>query len=166
PGVCRAALRTRGVRPILGAVLEYLPSPAGVPAVEGKEPKTGALQVREHDDSEPFSALAFKIQMDPQGVGKLTFFRVYSGRLKAGVSVMNPPTGRRERIGRILRRHAIRREDVDEIFTGDIAAAVGLKSTTTGDTLCDESHPILLESIIFPEPVISVAIEPKTKADQ
>src|SRR5947207_1136390 len=142
------------------------PSPADVPAVEGKDPKTGALEVREHDDNEPFSALAFKIQMDPQGVGKLTFFRVYSGRLKAGSSVMNASTGKRERIGRILRMHAIRREDVDEIFTGDIAAAVGLKSTTTGDTLCDEAHPILLESITFPEPVISVAIEPKTKADQ
>src|SRR5437868_5053205 len=148
------------------AVVYYLPSPADVPAVEGKDPKSGALLVREHDDAEPFSALAFKIQMDPQGVGKLTFFRVYSGRLKAGSSVMNASTGKRERIGRILRMHAIRREDVDEIFTGDIAAAVGLKSTTTGDTLCDEAHPILLESITFPEPVISVAIEPKTKADQ
>jgi len=166
PVLCGAALRNRGVQPILDAVVDYLPSPADVPAVEGKHPKTGALEVREHDDNEPFAALAFKIQMDPQGVGKLTFFRVYSGRLKAGSSVMNASTGRRERIGRILRMHAIRREDVDEIFTGDIAAAVGLKSTTTGDTLCDESHPILLESIIFPEPVISVAIEPKTKADQ
>ena len=166
PVLCGAALRNRGVQPILDAVVDYLPSPADVPAVEGKHPKTGALEVREHDDSEPFAALAFKIQMDPQGVGKLTFFRVYSGRLKAGSSVMNASTGRRERIGRILRMHAIRREDVDEIFTGDIAAAVGLKSTTTGDTLCDESHPILLESITFPEPVISVAIEPKTKADQ
>jgi len=166
PVLCGAALRNRGVQPILDAVVDYLPSPADVPAVEGKNPKTGALEVREHDDNEPFAALAFKIQMDPQGVGKLTFFRVYSGRLKAGSSVMNASTGRRERIGRILRMHAIRREDVDEIFTGDIAAAVGLKSTTTGDTLCDESHPILLESIIFPEPVISVAIEPKTKADQ
>jgi elongation factor G len=166
PVLCGAALRNRGVQPILDAVVDYLPSPADVPAVEGKHPKTGALEVREHDDNEPFAALAFKIQMDPQGVGKLTFFRVYSGRLKAGSSVMNASTGRRERIGRILRMHAIRREDVDEIFTGDIAAAVGLKSTTTGDTLCDESHPILLESITFPEPVISVAIEPKTKADQ
>ena len=166
PVLCGAALRNRGVQPILDAVVDYLPSPADVPAVEGKHPKTGALEVREHDDSEPFAALAFKIQMDPQGVGKLTFFRVYSGRLKAGSSVMNASTGRRERIGRILRMHAIRREDVDEIFTGDIAAAVGLKSTTTGDTLCDEAHPILLESITFPEPVISVAIEPKTKADQ
>ena len=166
PVLCGAALRNRGVQPILDAVVDYLPSPADVPAVEGKDPKTGNLEVREHDDNEPFSALAFKIQMDPQGVGKLTFFRVYSGRLKAGSNVLNASTGKRERIGRILRMHAIRREDVDEVFTGDIAAAVGLKSTTTGDTLCDESHPILLEAITFPEPVISVAIEPKTKADQ
>ncbi len=166
PVLCGAALRNRGVQPILDAVVDYLPSPADVPAVEGKDPKTGGLVVREHDDNEPFAALAFKIQMDPQGVGKLTFFRVYSGRLKSGSSVMNASTGKRERIGRILRMHAIRREDVDEVWTGDIAAAVGLKSTTTGDTLCDEAHPILLESITFPEPVISVAIEPKTKADQ
>ncbi len=154
------------MQPILDAVVDYLPSPADVPAVEGIDPKTGQLLVREHDDAEPFSALAFKIQMDPQGVGKLTFFRVYSGRLKAGSAVLNVTNGRKERIGRILRMHAIRREDVDEVFTGDIAAAVGLKFTTTGDTLADEDHPILLESITFPEPVISVAIEPKTKADQ
>ncbi len=166
PVLCGAALRNRGVQPILDAVVDYLPSPADVPPVEGTDPKTGTLVVREHDDDEPFSALAFKIQMDPQGVGKLTFFRVYSGRLRAGSSVMNASTGKKERIGRILRMHAIRREDVDEVFTGDIAAAVGLKFTTTGDTLADEGHPILLESIIFPEPVISVAIEPKTKADQ
>jgi len=166
PVLCGAALRNRGVQPILDAVVDYLPSPADVPAVEGTDPKTGALLVREHDDSEPFSALAFKIQMDPQGVGKLTFFRVYSGKLKAGSGVLNASNGRKERIGRILRMHAIRREDVDEVFTGDIAAAVGLKYTTTGDTLADEAHPILLESITFPEPVISVAIEPKTKADQ
>jgi elongation factor G len=166
PVLCGAALRNRGVQPILDAVVDYLPSPADVPPVEGKDPKTGALLIREHDDNEPFSALAFKIQMDPQGVGKLTFFRVYSGRLKAGSSVLNATNGRRERIGRILRMHAIRREDVDEVFTGDIAAAVGLKQTTTGDTLSDEAHPILLESITFPEPVISVAIEPKTKVDQ
>jgi elongation factor G len=166
PVLCGAALRNRGVQPILDAVVDYLPSPADVPPVEGKDPKTGALVIREHDDSEPFSALAFKIQMDPQGVGKLTFFRVYSGRLKAGSSVLNATNGRRERIGRILRMHAIRREDVDEVWTGDIAAAVGLKATTTGDTLSDEAHPILLESITFPEPVISVAIEPKTKVDQ
>jgi elongation factor G len=166
PVLCGAALRNRGVQPILDAVVDYLPSPADVPPVEGKDPKTGALVIREHDDNEPFSALAFKIQMDPQGVGKLTFFRVYSGRLKAGSSVLNATNGRRERIGRILRMHAIRREDVDEVWTGDIAAAVGLKATTTGDTLSDEAHPILLESITFPEPVISVAIEPKTKVDQ
>ncbi|HEY2599537.1 MAG TPA: elongation factor G [Candidatus Dormibacteraeota bacterium] len=166
PVLCGAALRNRGVQPILDAVIDYLPSPADVPAVEGTDPKTGNLVVREHEDKEPFSALAFKIQMDPQGVGKLTFFRVYSGRLKAGSGVLNASNGRKERIGRILRMHAIRREDVDEVFTGDIAAAVGLKYTTTGDTLSDESHPILLESITFPEPVISVAIEPKTKVDQ
>jgi elongation factor G len=166
PVLCGAALRNRGVQPILDAVIDYLPSPADVPAVEGTDPKTGTLVVREHEDNEPFSALAFKIQMDPQGVGKLTFFRVYSGRLKAGSGVLNASNGRKERIGRILRMHAIRREDVDEVFTGDIAAAVGLKYTTTGDTLSDESHPILLESITFPEPVISVAIEPKTKVDQ
>jgi len=166
PVLCGAALRNRGVQPILDAVVDYLPSPADVPAVEGKDPKSGELRVREHDDNEPFSALAFKIQMDPQGVGKLTFFRVYSGRLKAGSSVLNASTGRRERLGRILRMHAIRREDVDEVFTGDIAAAVGLKQTTTGDTRGEEAHPILLESITCPEPVISVAIEPKTKVDQ
>jgi elongation factor G len=166
PVLCGAALRNRGVQPILDAVVDYLPSPADVPPVEGKDPKTGALLIREHDDNDPFSALAFKIQMDPQGVGKLTFFRVYSGRLRAGSSVLNATNGKKERIGRILRMHAIRREDVDDVWTGDIAAAVGLKATTTGDTLSDESHPILLESITFPEPVISVAIEPKTKVDQ
>ena len=166
PVLCGAALRNRGVQPILDAVVDYLPSPADVPAVEGTDPKTGTLLVREHDDAEPFAALAFKIQMDPQGVGKLTFFRVYSGKLRAGSNVLNASNGRKERIGRILRMHAIRREDVDEVFTGDIAAAVGLKFTTTGDTLADEDHPILLESITFPEPVISVAIEPKTKVDQ
>src|SRR5256884_403577 len=159
------SLRSIPTRPGARALPIQAP-PADVPAVEGTDPKTGALLVREHDDAEPFSALAFKVQMDPQGVGKLTFFRVYSGRLKAGSAVMNATNGRKERIGRILRMHAIRREDVDEVFTGDIAAAVGLKSTTTGDTLADEDHPILLESITFPEPVISVAIEPKTKADQ
>src|SRR5258706_5245693 len=166
PVLCGASLRNRGVQPILDAVVDFLPSPADVPAIEGTDPKSGALMRRDHEDDEPFTALAFKIQMDPQGVGKLTFFRVYSGRLKAGSSVLNASTGKKERIGRILRMHAIRREDVDEVFTGDIAAAVGLKFTTTGDTLADESHPILLESITFPDPVISVAIEPKTKADQ
>ena len=166
PVLCGAALRNKGVQPLLDAVVDYLPSPADMPAVEGVNPVDQSLAVRQVDDGEPFSALAFKIQMDPQGVGKLTFFRVYSGRLRAGSTVLNVTTGRRERIGRILRMHAIRREDVEEIMTGDIAAAVGLKGTSTGDTLSDEGHPILLESISFPEPVISVAIEPKTKIDQ
>jgi elongation factor G len=154
------------VQPLLDAVVDYLPSPADLPPVEGVNPRDGSLAVREVDDDEPFSALAFKIQMDPQGVGKLTFFRVYSGRLKAGSNVLNVTSGKRERIGRILRMHAMRREEVEEVFTGDIAAAVGLKITSTGDTLADEGQPILLESINFPEPVISVAIEPKTKVDQ
>jgi elongation factor G len=166
PVLCGAALRNKGIQPLLDAVIDYLPSPADKPAVEGIDPKDHSLAVREVADDEPFSALAFKIQMDPQGVGKLTFFRVYSGRLRAGSSVLNVTTGRKERLGRILRMHAIRREDVDDVFTGDIAAAVGLKGTTTGDTLADEDHPILLESISFPEPVISVAIEPRTKVDQ
>src|SRR5438309_1259679 len=166
PVLCGAALRNKGVQPLLDAVVDYLPSPADKPAVEGLNPRDHTLTFREVADEEPFSALAFKIQMDPQGVGKLSFFRVYSGHLRAGSTVMNVTTGRRERIGRILRMHAIRREDVDEVFTGDIAAAVGLKGTTTGDTLADETNPILLESITFPEPVISVAIEPKTKIDQ
>ncbi|HYW24762.1 MAG TPA: elongation factor G [Terriglobales bacterium] len=166
PVLCGAALRNKGVQPLLDAVIDYLPSPADMPPVEGVNPRDHSLAVRQVADDEPFSALAFKIQMDPQGVGKLTFFRVYSGRLRAGSAVLNVTTGRRERIGRILRMHAIRREDVEEVATGDIAAAVGLKGTTTGDTLADEDHPILLESISYPEPVISVAIEPKTKADQ
>jgi elongation factor G len=147
-------------------VVDYLPSPADKPAVEGFDPRSQSLVTRQVDDEEPLSALAFKVQMDPQGVGKLTFFRVYSGRLRTGTSVLNVTSGRRERIGRILRMHAMRREDVEEVATGDIAAAVGLKATSTGDTLADESHPILLESITFPEPVIHVAIEPKTKVDQ
>jgi elongation factor G len=166
PVLCGAALRNRGVQPVLDAVVDYLPSPADLPGVEGIDPRSGNLAVREVDDDAPFSALAFKVQMDPQGVGKLIFFRVYSGRLKAGSSVLNVSTGRRERVGRILRMHAMRREDVEEVFTGDIAAAVGLKGTTTGETLADEAKPILLEAITFPEPVISVAIEPKTKVDQ
>jgi elongation factor G len=166
PVLCGAALRNKGVQPLLDAVVDYLPSPADKPAVEGINPSDQTLAVREVADDEPFSALAFKIQMDPQGVGKLTFFRVYSGRLSAGSTVLNVTTGRKERLGRILRMHAIRREDVGDVFTGDIAAAVGLKGTTTGDTLADEGHPILLEAINFPEPVISVAIEPRTKVDQ
>jgi elongation factor G len=166
PVLCGAALRNKGIQPLLDAVVDYLPSPADKPAVEGLNPRDHSLAMRQVSDEEPFSALAFKIQMDPQGVGKLTFFRVYSGRLRAGSTVLNVTTGRKERLGRILRMHAIRREDVEDVFPGDIAAAVGLKGTTTGDTLADEYHPILLESINFPEPVISVAIEPRTKVDQ
>jgi elongation factor G len=166
PVLCGAALRNKGVQPLLDAVVDYLPSPADLPPIEGLDPTDHSLVRREVDEEQPFSALVWKIQMDPQGVGKLTFFRVYSGRLRAGSSVLNVTTGRRERIGRILRMHAMRREDVQEVAPGDIAAAVGLKGTTTGDTLADESRPILLESITFPEPVIRVAIEPKTKVDQ
>ncbi|HYZ03170.1 MAG TPA: elongation factor G, partial [Candidatus Binatia bacterium] len=166
PVLCGAALRNRGVQPLLDAVVDYLPSPADKPPVEGVDPASQVHAIREVGDDVPFSALAFKIQIDPQGVGKLSFFRVYSGRLKAGSQVLNVTTGRRERIGRILRMHAMRREEVEEVATGDIAAAVGLKGTSTGDTLADEQHPILLEAINFPEPVIFVAIEPKTKADQ
>jgi elongation factor G len=166
PVLCGAALRNRGVQPLLDAVVDYLPSPADKPPVEGLDPASQVHAIREVGDDVPFSALAFKIQIDPQGVGKLSFFRVYSGRLKAGSQVLNVTTGRRERIGRILRMHAMRREEVEEVATGDIAAAVGLKGTSTGDTLADEQHPILLEAINFPEPVIFVAIEPKTKADQ
>jgi elongation factor G len=166
PVLCGAALRNKGVQPLLDAVVDYLPSPADRPPVEGVNPLDQSLAVRAVADDEPFSALAFKIQMDPQGVGKLTFFRVYSGTARAGSTILNVTTGRRERLGRILRMHAMRREDVGEVATGDIAAAVGLKGTSTGDTLADQSHPILLEAITFPEPVISVAIEPKTKVDQ
>ncbi|HZV49412.1 MAG TPA: elongation factor G [Candidatus Dormibacteraeota bacterium] len=166
PVLCGAALRNKGVQPLLDAVVDYLPSPADKPAVEGLDPRDQSLAVRPVREDAPFCALAFKIQMDPMGVGKLTFFRVYSGRLSAGSMVLNVTTGRRERIGRILRMHAMRREDVQEVLAGDIAAAVGLKGTSTGDTLADEEHPILLEAMEFPEPVISVAIEPRTKADQ
>jgi len=166
PVICGAALRNKGVQPLLDAVVDFLPSPADKPAVEGIDPASGQLMVREASDDEPFSALAFKVQIDPQGVGELTFFRVYSGRLRAGTTVLNVTTGRKERIGRILQMHAIRREELQDVATGDIAAAVGLKGTTTGDTLADEHKPILLENITFPEPVISVAIEPKTKVDQ
>ncbi|HEV2954204.1 MAG TPA: elongation factor G, partial [Candidatus Dormibacteraeota bacterium] len=166
PVLCGAALRNRGVQPLLDGIVDYLPSPADKPPVVGQDVRTGEPLEREPNENAPFSALAFKIQMDPQGVGKLTFFRVYSGRLKTGTNLFNATTGKRERVGRILRMHAIRREDVDEVVAGDIAAAVGLKATTTGDTLSDEDHPILLENITFPEPVIHVAIEPKTKVDQ
>lgn len=165
PVLCGSSYRNKGVQPLLDAVVDYLPSPLDVGGPVGTDPATEEPRTREISDDAPFSALAFKIMSDPF-VGKLAFFRVYSGTLSSGSYVYNVTKGRRERIGRILQMHANHREEIDTVYSGDIAAAVGLKDTTTGDTLADESHPILLESMIFPEPVISVAIEPKTKADQ
>jgi len=165
PILCGSALKNKSIQPLLDAVVYYLPSPAEVPPVEGIKLKTEEKDIREAKDGAPFSALAFKVATDPYA-GTLTYFRVYSGALKAGSYILNATENKKERIGRILRMHADKREDVEEIFAGDIAAAVGLKFTTTGDTLCDEKHPIILEKITFPEPVIFIAIEPKTKADQ
>ena len=165
PVVCGSAFKNKGVQFVVDAIVDYLPSPLDVEAVAGIEPKTGNVVTREPADSEPFSALAFKIMTDPY-VGKLTFLRAYSGKLNKGSYVFNSSKGERERIGRILRMHANHREDVEEVYAGDIVAAVGLQNTGTGDTLCDMNQPIILESIQFPEPVISIAIEPKTKADQ
>lgn len=164
PVLCGSSYKNKGVQPLLDAVIDYLPSPLDVPAIEGKL-LNGEEDSRKADDEEPFSALAFKIMTDPY-VGKLTFFRVYSGSLKSGSYVLNSAKGKRERIGRILQMHANHREEISEVYAGDIAAAVGLKDTTTGETLCDENNPIVLESMDFPDPVIEVAIEPKTKADQ
>jgi elongation factor G len=167
PVVCGTAFKNKGVQPMLDAVVDYLPSPLDIPPVTGTDPnaKEETLVERKADDKEPFSALAFKIMTDPF-VGQLTFFRVYSGTLTSGSSVSNSTKGKSERIGRLLKMHANKREEIKEVNAGDIAAAVGLKSTTTGDTLCDEKKPIILEKMVFPEPVISLAIEPKTKADQ
>ena len=165
PILCGSAFRNKGVQPLLDAVVDYLPSPLDVPAAAGSLRGSEEELVRRSDDSEPFSALAFKIMSDPY-VGKLTYLRVYSGTLEKGAGVLNSTKGRKERIGRILQMHANHREDKDVIFSGDIVAVVGLKTTTTGDTLCDPAHPILLEALDFPEPVVHVAVEPKTKADQ
>jgi elongation factor G len=165
PVLAGSALKNKGVQPMLDAVVDYLPSPLDVPPVIGESPVTHKEILRTADDSEPFSALAFKIAADPY-VGKLAYFRVYSGKLNAGSYVYNATKGKRERIGRILLMHANHREELETVYAGDIAAAVGLKETFTGDTLSDPEHPIILESIVFPEPVIEVAIEPKTKADQ
>jgi len=164
PVVAGSSYRNKGVQPMLDAVVDYLPSPLDVPAIKGTL-EDGEEGSRPSSDSEPFAALAFKIMTDPY-VGRLTFFRVYSGVLKSGSYVLNSTKGKRERIGRILQMHANSRQEISEVYSGDIAAAVGLKDTTTGDTLCEEKHIIVLESMNFPEPVISVAIEPKTKADQ
>ena len=165
PVLCGSAFRNKGVQPLLDAVIEYLPSPLDIPPVKGIDPDTQAPDERPAKDDAPFSALAFKIMTDPF-VGTLSFFRVYSGSLSAGASVYNSTKGTRERIGRLLKMHANKREEIKEVYAGDIAAGVGLRTATTGDTLCDENDPIILESIEFPEPVISIAIEPKSKADQ
>ena len=165
PVVCGTSYKNKGVQKLLDAVVDYMPSPLDIPAICGVNPKTDEEEIREASDSAPFSALAFKIMTDPY-VGRLSFFRVYSGTLEAGKTVLNSSKGQRERIGRILLMHANHREDLTMAYSGDIAAAVGLKNTTTGDTLCDEKNPIVLESMEFPEPVIRVAIEPKTKAGQ
>ena len=165
PVVCGSSLRNKGVQQMMDSVVDCLPSPLDVPPIKGVHPKTGKEEVRHADENEPFSALAFKVATD-QYVGKLTFIRVYSGKMKAGKRTFNAGRGRKEKMMRILRMHADRREDLPWIGAGDLGAVVGLKFTTTGDTLCDENHPVILESIQFPEPVISVAIEPKTQADQ
>jgi elongation factor G len=165
PVLCGSALKNKGVQPMLDAVVAYLPSPLDVPPVIGEDPRTHAEVLRTVDDSEPFAGLAFKIAADPF-VGKLAYFRVYSGTLKSGSYVLNATKGKKERIGRILQMHANHREEIAEVHAGDIAAAVGLKETFTGDTLSDPDHAVILESMTFPEPVIEVAIEPKTKADQ
>ena len=165
PVCCGTSYRNKGVQKLLDAIVDYMPSPVDVPAIKGTDPDTGEEVERPSSDDAPFSALAFKIATDPF-VGKLCFFRVYSGKLEKGSAVYNSVKGNRERIGRILQMHANDRKDIDIVYSGDIAAAVGLKNTTTGDTLCDEDHPVILESMEFPDPVIRVAIEPKTKAGQ
>ena len=165
PVLCGTAYRNKGVQMLLDAIVDYMPAPIDIPPIKGVNPDTDEEDERPSDDNAPFSALAFKIATDPY-VGRLSFFRVYSGTLDAGTSVLNATKGKRERMGRILLMHANHREDITKVYSGDIAAAVGFKNTTTGDTLCDEKYPIILESMNFPEPVIRVAIEPKTKAGQ
>ncbi len=165
PVLCGSSYKNKGVQPLLDAVVDFMPAPTDIPAIKGVNPDSGAEDERPAGDDKPFSALAFKIMADPY-VGKLTFFRVYSGKLESGSYVFNSTKGKKERVGRILQMHANHREEIEVVYTGDIAAAVGFKDTTTGDTLCDDKHPIILESMVFPEPVISVAVEPKTKADQ
>ena len=165
PVTCGSSYRNKGVQKLLDAIVDYMPAPTDIPAIVGTNPKTDEEEDRHASDDEPFSALAFKIMTDPY-VGRLSFFRVYSGTLNTGSAVLNATKGKRERVGRLLQMHANHREDIEEVFSGDIEAAVGLKNTTTGDTLCDEKAPIILESMEFPEPVIRVAIEPKTKAGQ
>ena len=165
PVTCGTSYRNKGVQPLLDAIVDFMPAPTDIPPIKGTDPETGEEDHRPSSDDEPFAALAFKIMTDPF-VGKLAFFRVYSGTLDAGSYVYNSTKGKKERIGRILQMHANHRKEIEKVYSGDIAAAVGLKDTTTGDTLCDEEHPIILESMEFPDPVISVAVEPATKNDQ
>ena len=165
PVTCGTSYRNKGVQPLLDAIVDFMPAPTDIPPIAGVDPETGEEDQRPSSDEEPFAALAFKIMTDPF-VGKLAFFRVYSGTLDAGSYVYNSTKGKKERIGRILQMHANHRKEIEKVYSGDIAAAVGLKDTTTGDTLCDEEHPIILESMEFPDPVISVAVEPATKNDQ
>ncbi len=165
PVCCGSSYKNKGVQPLLDAIVAFMPAPTDIPHIKGVNPETGEEDERPSSDEEPFAALAFKIMTDPY-VGKLAFFRVYSGTLESGSYVYNSAKGKRERIGRILQMHANHRQEIEKVYAGDIAAAVGLKDTTTGDTLCDEKAPIILESMVFPDPVISVAVEPKTKADQ
>jgi len=165
PVVCGASFKNKGVQALLDAIIDYLPSPLDIPPVAGISLKDDSETTRAADDSEPFAALAFKVATDPF-VGKLTYFRVYSGTATSGSHVLNSTKGHKERFGRLLQMHANHREDIDQVFAGDIVAAVGLKNTTTGDTLCDDNNPVLLESMVFPDPVIDIAIEPKTKAEQ
>ncbi|MBO4423455.1 MAG: elongation factor G, partial [Clostridia bacterium] len=165
PVCCGTSFKNKGVQKLLDAIVDYMPSPLDIPAIKGTDPETGEPSERHPSDSEPFSALAFKIMTDPY-VGRLCFFRVYSGTVEAGTTVYNSTKGSRERMGRLLQMHANDRKDIDCCYSGDIAAVVGIKNTTTGDTFCDEKNPIILESMEFPDPVIRVAIEPKTKAGQ
>ena len=162
PVLCGSAFRNKGVQPLLDAVVDYLPSPMDIPPVKGINPNSQAVEERPAKDDAPFSALAFKIMTDPF-VGTLSFFRVYSGSLTSGAGIYNSTKSKRERIGRLLKMHANKREEIKEVYAGDIAAAVGLRTATTGDTLCEESHPIILESIDFPDPVISIAISPRAR---
>jgi elongation factor G len=165
PVLCGSAFKNKGVQRLLDAIVFYLPSPLDVPPITGIHPTKNRDEIRKPDDSEPFSALAFKIQTDPY-VGKLTYIRVYSGSAKTGMQLLNTTTGKKERLGRVLRMFANKREEIEQLYTGDIVAAVGLKNTRTGDTMCNEGKPIILEKMTFPEPVIGISIEPKTKADQ
>jgi len=165
PVLCGSAFKNKGIQPLLDAVVDFLPSPLDVPPIEGYRPETGELDVRRADDDEPFAALVFKIMTDPF-VGQLSFIRVYAGNVKTGSTVMNAATGKSERVGRLLKMHANKREEISEIYAGDICAIVGLRNAATGDSICDPEHPIVLEAMQFPEPVISVVIEPRTQADE